>query len=337
MRNFAVVLAVVIFSTTIHAGTGADAFSFLKIKPSARGASIGDGFVAVSDDVNAVFYNPAGLSQLTDMQFSLMHMLYMAETSYEYASFAMPAGDNLSLGAYVIYLNYGSIAMTTEDTNGIYSATTGTFNPSDLAIALAGSYRLGEDLSIGLTVKYATETIDTVSISGVLFDAGLLTNVEGIKAGAAVYNVGSAGSDKAPMYARIGCSSKFQTLEDDDLAVAVGVNYVFAGSKVSGSIGGEWKYENFLFLRGSYSILTDLDGLNLGVGLKQDLGGMIGEVAYNFSMLGDLGSAHRISVGIKFGEAEGSYKSKKAVGASNTAIKNVNSSRPALKYYFKKK
>ena len=44
------------------AGTGTDALNFLKIKPSARGASIGDGFVAISDDVNAVFYNPAGLT-----------------------------------------------------------------------------------------------------------------------------------------------------------------------------------------------------------------------------------------------------------------------------------
>ena len=338
MKKILIGMIILFFSAFTFAGTGTDAMSFLKINPSARGASIGDGFVSIVDDVNAVFYNPAGLSQLNDMQFSLMHMLYMAETSYEYASFAMPAGDNLSLGAYVIYLNYGSIDKTTEDLNGVYSASNGSYNPSDMAVAISGSYKLG-DLSIGLTAKYATETIDAVSISGVLFDAGILTNLMGIKVGATMCNVGTAGSDKAPMHARLGGSGKLQILAEEDLTVAAGADYVFAGGKVTASAGVEWKYENFLFLRGSYSPLSDADTLNLGLGFRQDLGGFIGEVAYNFSMLGDLGSAHRISVGVKLGDDNGNYngKAKKKSISKITGTDNGSKQKSALKYYFKKK
>jgi len=321
------------------AGTGTDALNFLKIKPSARGASIGDGFVAISDDVNAAFYNPAGLTQISDLEFSLMHMIYMAETSYEYASFAMPAGEDFTIGAYVVYLNYGSIAKTTEDINGMYQASTSSYSPNDMCVALSGALKLGEGLSFGLNVKYASESIDTSNITGIMADAGLLTEIEDIKIGASIYNIGTVSADKAPMGVRFGGSTKLMAMEEDDLTVAAGVNYVMASSKVSGSLGAEWNYENFLFLRGSYSLMTDADSLNVGVGVKQDLGDMIGEVAYNFSMLGDLGSAHRISVGVKLGEGTGNYKGKKATSAKKPAVKSTNSSnsKSTLKYYFKKK
>jgi len=339
MKKLAVILVTLVFSSTISvAGTGTDALNFLKIKPSARGASIGDGFVAVADDVNAVFYNPAGLTQVNNSEISLMHMLYMAETSYEYGAFAMPAGENLTLGAYIVYLNYGSIDRAGEDSLGIWQAGSGSYTPNDMAIALSAGYKLGDGMSAGLTVKYATESIDTVSLSGIMADLGFLADVEGVKVGATLYNLGSAGSEKAPMGFRVGGSSKFMALTEDDLTAAAGIDYVMASSKISGSLGGEWKYEDFLILRGSFSVLTDAESVNLGVGLKQDLGGMVGEVAYNFSLLGDLGSAHRISVGLKFGDEDNYKGKKKKTTSANAPGKTDNSkSKSTLKYYFKKK
>jgi hypothetical protein len=322
-----------IFSALAWAGAGTDALSFLKIKPSARGASMGDGFVAVADDASASYFNPAGLTQVNGLEVSLMHMVYMADTSYEYASFAVPAGDNLKFGGYIVYLNYGSIDRTTEDPSGIFKAMTGSYAPSDLAVALSAGYKLSDGLSAGINLKYASESVDTLSITGVMADAGILADIEGVKAGLSVYNVGSISMDKAPMGIRAGCSSKFKGMTEDDLTAAAGINYTLAGSKISGSLGAEWKYEDFLYLRGSYSLMTDADSLNLGVGLKQDLDGMTGEIAYNFSLLGDLGLAHRISLGLKFGDeaASGSKGKKRSAGTSGAATKST------LKYYFKKK
>src|SRR3989339_411566 len=115
----------------IFAGVGTESLQFLKIKPSARVASIGDGYVGLADDSNASFYNPAGLARLTTPEISLMHLAYIGETSYEYAAGVIPAGKNMTLGAYVIYLNYGSITKTTEDNTGVYSGTAGAFNPNN--------------------------------------------------------------------------------------------------------------------------------------------------------------------------------------------------------------
>ena len=333
-------LIILSVTASLFAGAGTDSLNFLKVKPSARGASIGDGFVAVSDDVNAVFFNPAGLTQISDMEFSLMHMVYMAETSYEYTAFAMPVGEDIRLGAYVVYLNYGSIARTTEDGSGNYIASTSTYSPSDLAVAFSIASKLGSDLSVGLNIKYACESLDTLSITGIMADVGLLTEIEGVKVGASVYNLGTVSADRAPTGVRVGGSSKFMAMTDNDLTLAAGINYILASAKISGSLGGEWKYDNFLFLRGSYSLMTDADSLNLGVGVKQDLGGLIGEVAYNFSLLGDLGSAHRISVGVKLGEEDTKYGGKRKVSGgkkSTTTKTSSGNTKSTLKYYFKKK
>ena len=327
------VIFIVLLSNIALAGVGTESMQFLKIKPSARGASLGDGFVAVSDDVNAVFFNPAGLTQISALEISLMHMVYMADTSYEYASLAMPIGDNLRFGAYIIYLNYGSISKTSEDNTGMYQSSTESFSPNDLAVALSGAIRLGSNISLGVNLKYASESIDTLSLTGIMADAGILADLDGIKVGSSVYNIGVGNISNSPMGIRLGISSKIMLMAENDLTVALGSNYVPAISKMSGSIGVEWGYEEFLFLRSSYSLMSDSDSVNIGGGLKQDFGGMTGEIAYNFSMLGDLGSAHRISIGIKLGEGPGNYKGsklKKSSGSKTAPKKNYST--PARKY-----
>ena len=55
----AAMTALVAMAGYADSGVGTDALNFLKIEPSARGASLGAGYVAVSNDVNAMVYNPA--------------------------------------------------------------------------------------------------------------------------------------------------------------------------------------------------------------------------------------------------------------------------------------
>jgi len=309
--------------------TGSDALSFLKIKPSARAASLGDGFVALADDANAGFYNSAGLAQINRMEVSLMHMAYVSDTAYEYGAIAMPVGKNLRLGMYLIYLNYGAIEKTAE-TAGVYDPTlSGSFTPNDLAAAFSAGYKLGSSTSIGLTVKYAVESIDTVSISGVMADAGFMTEIEEVKLGVAVYNLGGdIGADKTPVYARVGASTKFSAMTEDDITAAVGINYVPAGSKTSGSAGAEYTYDNFLVVRGSYTLGADSDTVNIGAGIKTDILGLTGELNYNYSLLGDMGSVHRVGLGIKFEEEIGRKQ--------KTFIGNDNKQRSIRRYYYRR-
>ena len=105
LKKLLIYLIVFFVSNTIYAGVGTESMQFLKIKPSARAASLGDSFVSIANDVNATFYNPAGLTQLEDVEISLMHMVYVADMGYEFGTVVFPVGEKLRIGAYVIFMN----------------------------------------------------------------------------------------------------------------------------------------------------------------------------------------------------------------------------------------
>jgi hypothetical protein len=283
---------------------------FLKIKPSARAASLGDGFVSIANDVNAVFYNPAGLTRLNAMEISLMHMVYLADTNYEYGAMVLPVGDKLRIGAYVVYLNYGSIGRSTEDGSGLYMVGTDSYTPYDFAGAVSLGYKINDFLSVGVNAKLGISEVAGSSLSGLMGDAGVLVKLtETMNFGGAIYNVGgSSAGGSSPINGRAGISTKLSAMEKEDLTVAVGVNYTRASGVFSGSIGAEYYEKSIFSLRAGYGT-AEADGINVGAGVRQSFGDMTGTLDYNFAMLGDMGSAHRISLGVKFGKEGGGTKS----------------------------
>src|SRR5579859_364096 len=67
--------------------SGAD---FLKLAGSARGVGMGDAFVAVSDDVTALTWNPAGLALLQHPEIGYLRMQYLVDTAYNFAGAVFP-------------------------------------------------------------------------------------------------------------------------------------------------------------------------------------------------------------------------------------------------------
>ena len=310
-----------LFLTPVYSGTGLDSFAFLKIKSGARGSSLGDGFVSVAGDVNAAFFNPASIATLESFQLSLMHLAYIADTSYEFVTLAAPLNKNLSLGISVTYFSYGSIAATSESSTGVYSGTSGSFTPYDILGAVTLGYKFNKNLNFGLNVKYAMEDISGVSIGSLLADAGVLLSGEVFGAGVSLANLGSEiKDDKAPLCLRGGVSMKTELLADKDLSILLGGNYGVNSQKVSGSAGVEYCYDNMLSLRGSYSLNTDADNLSAGIGFKSSLDDLVYSFDYNFNMLGDLGNAHRISLTVSFNNKPGAGKSSRNKSRS-TGIK----------------
>ncbi|OGV59336.1 MAG: hypothetical protein A2283_03265, partial [Lentisphaerae bacterium RIFOXYA12_FULL_48_11] len=274
--------------STVYGGVSEDNMQFLKINPSAREAGIGDGYTGLGDSVNAVFYNPAGLINLSKVEISLMHMMYVAETSYEYGALVIPVNEKLKIGIHAIYLNYGVMTGTLEDNTGMYAGTNGSFTPYNLAAGLSFGYEILNGMGIGGSLKYAVEDIAGSRISGIFGDIGMICRIENIGLGASLCNMGgTADGDKPPAIVRAGVTSKFKILSDDDLLVAFGANYVLASGKVTESIGTEYWYEGLIGIRGSYGIGHDAGNINIGAGVRSNLGeGIIYGVDYNLNLLG---------------------------------------------------
>ena len=76
---------------------------FLTIGVDAAGLGMSKSVVASSNDVNSIYWNPAGLVGIKDYQGSLMHASYFAGiANYNHASFALPLNKESAIGISII-------------------------------------------------------------------------------------------------------------------------------------------------------------------------------------------------------------------------------------------
>ena len=180
-----------------HAVTnvGTSGAQFLKIGPGARVDSLGGAFGAIADDVTAIYWNPAGLSQLTATSVSGTHTVWLADTRYNFLAVATPIEKVGTLGASVTFLSVPDMEITTlakPDGTGLW------FSAWDAAVSLAYSRQLyekgsGVKLSLGLNAKYIHQQIHRENARGMAVDVGTLyhTGWRSLRIGMCFSNFGS--------------------------------------------------------------------------------------------------------------------------------------------------
>lgn len=91
---------------------------FLRIEPDSRSAGMGNTGVAVADNANAIFWNPAGLAFQEDTQVGLTHANWLPEFDaglfYEYAVGTYHAEGIGTFGGHITYLNLGDIEVRND-------------------------------------------------------------------------------------------------------------------------------------------------------------------------------------------------------------------------------
>lgn len=300
----------------VQAAEGTAALTFLRIAPSARAEGLGEAFVAVADDVNAGYWNPAGLVNLELMSVSLMHLIWDT-SSYEYVAFNYPMSDKLKLGVHLIYLNYGTQEKTTETALGSFGGTSGTFSMYDMAVSVGAAYAMDNSMQLGLNVKYAMQSIDTDTVTAIAADLGGLYAFNfmdmNFVAGLALSNLGTkVNQDNLPMTLRGGLSTKFNVLEENDLLAAISLYYPFESAKLAENIGVEYWYDKTFAARIGYKVGYDVGSFTAGIGFKSILEDMFGyQIDYSYAPMGNLGDTHRFSVTLNLDEqGTGGDKSK---------------------------
>ncbi|SHE90911.1 hypothetical protein SAMN05444278_10864 [Psychroflexus salarius] len=152
---------------------------FLNIGVDARAFGMSNAMTAISKDVNAVYWNPAGLTQLEDNQMSLMHANYFANiATYNYAAFAKPIDDVSSFGISVIRFGVDDILNTTQlidDQGNIDYNRISLFSTADYAFTFSYARKMRlQGFSYGVNAKIIRRVIgDFGSAWGFGFDAGI--------------------------------------------------------------------------------------------------------------------------------------------------------------------
>ena len=293
--------------TCVYAGPGTAGGSFLKIGVGARAVAMGEAFCAVSDDVSAIDWNPAGLSFLTGKQATFTHNSWVQGINYECLAYAQKIGRLGSFGINICYLGMEPIDRTTEDGAGNYDGKDGRIDAMDFLFGFAYARDIGI-FSLGTTLKFLQERLAQYTGTGFGLDIGLMKkfgDIDKLTVGVNIQNIGSplafidsAKASPLPLNIKIGAALK---MLKDNFTLAIDLNYLPFENRIGVHLGGEYRCNEVLSVRLGYRTApaSDIDvfsGLTAGFGLRWEGWG----VDYAFVPYGNLGQTHRFSIVASF-------------------------------------
>ena len=303
-----------IFSKQRAGTTGA---TFLKIEAGARPVAMGGAFVAVADDANTTYWNPAGLAQIEERQITAMHNEWLEGIRYEFLGYVQPIKSEKRVhgfGASVMALYTTGLEERIRES----PEPEGTFAAYDIAVAGAYACKVSKGVSIGANLKIIHQKIEDEGAWSGAIDVGLLYRVLGprsrfsrniLQLGFAVQNIGPGikfikESDPLPLNIKGGIAKTFELISiKSQITLALDVNAP-VDNVPNGHFGIEFVYEKMrdvaLAARVGYKTntikdLNALSGLSAGAGFVWRRMG----IDYVWVPYGDLGNTHRISLTIR--------------------------------------
>jgi len=325
------IVVIVLLSGDINAqysNLGSSGAQFLEIPVGARAAGLGGAYMGLADDVNSVFWNPAGITKIRGTAASFSYMNWFDLFDHNSAAISFDLDDIGSIAVHTRIFSMEKVEITTEqDPNG----TGRFFDAQDVAIGVTYARNLSEQFSVGITAKYVGLRIWNETASGIAFDVGTQ------------YKLDFSNMVIAMSMSNFGADMQFDgedlniTYDKDDdlpknrltparysteefplpLSFQVGIAFdLFKTEYVSmkGAIdavhpndnnervnlGGELNFFDRVFLRGGYRYNYDDEGITFGAGANVPLETTWLQFDYGYSVYDILPSVHRITMGIKF-------------------------------------
>lgn len=305
---------------------GISAFQFLKIGVGARGSAMGESFVAVANDVSALYWNPAGLVQFSTNQAMASHTEYVVGIKQDFFGGVYHLSDQDAIGASFSSLHMDDMEITTE-TQPFGTGRFFTFG--DIAAAITYSRKMTDQFSFGATVRYVEETLDVLKMRSVMVDLGTFywTGLGSARFAVVISNFGAdvspSGSVKTfdgteikdfqsfsvPTVFKLGVAFEpFQT-EEQRLTASVQLNHPNDNSEHV-RLGLEYAWNNTFFVRGGIkrtigqrlfaADATSEEDYSLGAGVRAPVGFSDVSADYALVSFNRLGSVHRISLAFTF-------------------------------------
>jgi hypothetical protein len=283
-----------------------DAFALSGI--SARTGGMGNAFIGLSDDIESIYYNPAGLGNLIDSGVTAMYQTPMLQTSRSFLGLnkrlSYPSLSG-SIGFGWLRLRSTDIELTSSDERILGTDTL----TNDLFLLGAGVHPLAH-WSAGLSLKYFRFAFNGFTESGFGWDAGVhaqynpfrfgfaLTDITGTTLkGASAEPGATEAKDKVPMRFRPGAAFTLNRPFDLPVDWSVDVDGLI---KTQGAqdmrlfVGSElWVFNGRAALRGG---IEQQVGPTIGFGLRL---GMF-QLDYSYLFSAHLQDENRLGTTIHF-------------------------------------
>lgn len=151
---------------------GTSSAEFLSLGAGARGMALGGSFSALVRDVEALYYNPAGLPLMeSGVQGLFTVMPYFADTDYFWLGVAAPFAE----GQYAIGLSLGSFSFGDQPvfTEADPDGTSGeTYSVNETYVGLSFAHAFIDRFTGGVTAKFISDNLADVSATAFAIDIG---------------------------------------------------------------------------------------------------------------------------------------------------------------------
>lgn len=284
---------------------GLAGFAFLKVAQGARPAGMGEAFVAVADDINAIYWNPAGLGHLD-----------RPAVMYNYANWYQDTQFNSGAVAFKTPKGVVGIALMTFDGGKIPERTItqpgGTGRNVDVnawTFDVAYAFKPTDKLGLGMRVRIVQEKLYDEKRTSPLFDFGthFYTGFHSTRVAMSLRNFGRDVTTSTiglymPLYFTMAGAMEVLGKKGDKAYLTAAFEGSFAVDfEQRWQTGGELWLLNTLALRAGYKMNHDAESYSLGAGLKGKFGRrwVTADVAYS-KTVSLLESPLRLSVGASF-------------------------------------
>ncbi len=299
-RSILAILSVIclVLPMVASAEDGSPGLAFLNLGVGARAIGMGDAYTAVDGDASSIYWNPAGIINVENIDITLMHSEWFQDIRYECLGGVRSYGD-YAIGASVVGLYTDDL----EERDGPTAEPIGHFRYFDFAFTGSYARRLTDNLDVGGSVKYLHETIADYSAKGVAVDLGgryRIPGFDGLTAAVALLNLGpqmkfDEEQFDLPVLYKVGVAL--------DVPVdALRGNLVVASDAVMPADGGarihygmEYEYAGMIALRFGYRSGWDNHNVSWGLGVKVRNFRLDYAIVPFYSELGD---THRVSLGV---------------------------------------
>ncbi len=280
-----------------YAGPGTVSGQLLGIENAAKVSALGGAYAGLSDDLNAVSYNPAGLAQIYGTEFQFTHVLYYLDTRINSFTYGQRIGK-LGIG-------FKWKMLSAEDTGRKSSgAKIENFDITMSHYAFGVGFPVAERHRVGFTMNIISEKYEVggmnnftedLSDSGVGFDIGWhYTGFRGSSYGIVIRNMGSGlkpADEEAPFPRQYVAGGAHRMNRFNFLWEA----YTSNQTNFAWKCGIEANLSDNFKARAGLSVITKTD-FTLGFGIPYNNWDM----DYAFFPHQDMGIVHRISLGVHF-------------------------------------
>ena len=292
-----------------HKWVGLGGFQFLKVGQGARAVAMGDAYTAVADDINAIFWNPAGLVHIRGTAWTATYTDWLVNSKLFSAAVAYNTGSGKGgvLGISVVAFRPDEM----EETTIFQPQGTGQkISAGDMAIGFVYALKLTDKFSFASRLSWVHQTLYTYSVNAMSLDVGTMFYT-GFKSLRLAMSLRHFGPDKKitdtkffmPLAYNVGAAAEVYGEKGDPAYVTASVETLFQSDyELRAHAGAELWVSNIVALRGGYKMNYDTDSWCVGAGLKYEIAGdKTVNVDVSYSAMGEyLKSPLRVTIGGTF-------------------------------------